>query len=80
VPPDDFDGKPLRYSREKKCVYSVGEDLRDSGGHSKEGARAWWTEHKPDEPLEDGADPDTWSLPDPSFFIEFQPKLRSSTD
>ncbi len=71
VPLDDFDGKPLRYSREKKCVYSVGADLVDSGGHSKEGARQWWTEHKPDEPLEEGADPDTWSLPDPSFFIEF---------
>ena len=32
VPLDDFDGRPMRYSREKKIIYSVGEDLKDSGG------------------------------------------------
>jgi len=32
VPLDDFDGKPMRYSREKKIIYSVGTDLVDSGG------------------------------------------------
>lgn len=32
VPDDPFDGKPLRYSREKKVIYSVGMDLVDSGG------------------------------------------------
>jgi hypothetical protein len=32
VPLDDFDGKPLRYNREKKILYSVGEDLIDNGG------------------------------------------------
>jgi len=32
VPTDAFDGKPLRYSQEKKIIYSVGEDLKDSGG------------------------------------------------
>ena len=32
VPLDDFDGQPMRYSREKKIIYSVGEDLKDSGG------------------------------------------------
>lgn len=32
VPEDPFDGKPLRYSAEKKVVYSVGMDLVDSGG------------------------------------------------
>lgn len=32
VPPDPFDGQPMRYNAEKGLVYSVGEDLKDSGG------------------------------------------------
>jgi hypothetical protein len=32
VPVDDFDGRPLRYSAEKKIVYSVGKNLKDDGG------------------------------------------------
>jgi hypothetical protein len=40
VPLDPFDGKPLRYSAEKKTVHSVGEDLVDSGGSSEEDGRA----------------------------------------
>lgn len=32
VPIDDFDGQPLRYSAEKKIVYSVGKNLKDDGG------------------------------------------------
>lgn len=32
VPADPFDGKPFRYLREKGIVYSVGIDLKDSGG------------------------------------------------
>ena len=32
IPADDYDGKPLRYSPEKKMIYSVGEDLTDDGG------------------------------------------------
>jgi hypothetical protein len=32
VPLDPCDGKPLRYSAEKQILYSVGEDLKDSGG------------------------------------------------
>ncbi len=32
IPIDPFDGRPIRYSREKKLIYSVGEDLIDSGG------------------------------------------------
>jgi hypothetical protein len=39
IPIDDFDGQPLRYLREKKAVYSVGEDLTDSGG--SEGENPW---------------------------------------
>jgi hypothetical protein len=32
VPVDDFDGQPMRYSAEKKMVYSVGKNLKDDGG------------------------------------------------
>lgn len=32
VPNDPFDGKPIRYNKEKKIIYSVGENLVDSGG------------------------------------------------
>jgi len=32
VPDDPFDGKPFRYSPEKKIVYSVGKNLIDDGG------------------------------------------------
>jgi hypothetical protein len=32
VPQDPFDGKSLKYSVTKKILYSVGEDMQDSGG------------------------------------------------
>jgi hypothetical protein len=32
VPLDDFDGKPFRYLPGKKLIYSIGPDLKDSGG------------------------------------------------
>jgi len=32
VPLDDFDGMRLRYSKEKKLIWSIGSDLIDSGG------------------------------------------------
>lgn len=32
VPIDPFDGKSLKYSAEKKIIYSVGEDKQDDGG------------------------------------------------
>jgi hypothetical protein len=31
IPIDPFDGKPLRYSREKMLIYCVGKDLKDTG-------------------------------------------------
>jgi hypothetical protein len=37
VPEDPFDGKPLRYSPQKKIIYSVGMDLEDSGGREVRG-------------------------------------------
>jgi len=71
VPLDDFDGKPIRYSAEKKIVYSVGEDFKDGGGMTREEALKWWAANKPDEPLEEGQEPDPWQLPDTSWPIEF---------
>ncbi|MFN7141546.1 MAG: hypothetical protein ACK4UN_19635, partial [Limisphaerales bacterium] len=35
LPRDGFDGKPLKYSAEKRILYSVGKDLVDSGGVEK---------------------------------------------
>lgn len=35
IPKDPFDGEPIRYSREKKIVYSVGDDFVDQGGSEK---------------------------------------------
>ncbi len=35
IPIDDFDGKPLRYSKEKKIIYSIGSDMKDNGGPTK---------------------------------------------
>ena len=34
VPVDAYDGAPLRYSREKRRLHSIGDDLRDAGGHA----------------------------------------------
>lgn len=39
IPVDDYDGRPMRYSLDKRIVYSVGEDLKDSGG--SEGEHPW---------------------------------------
>jgi hypothetical protein len=36
IPADDFDGAPLRFSSEKKAIYSIGGDLIDSGGIEKD--------------------------------------------
>jgi len=69
VPLDDFDGKPLRYSAEKKVLYSVGEDLEGGGGMTKEEQKAWWKEENPG--CEEDVEPGIWQMPDPSFSIEF---------
>jgi hypothetical protein len=37
VPLDDFDGKPMKYSRDKRVVYAVGTDLTDNGGIAEDG-------------------------------------------
>jgi hypothetical protein len=35
IPLDEFDGGPLKYSRDQKIVYSVGEDGIDAHGAKK---------------------------------------------
>lgn len=32
IPTDPFDGEPIRDSRERKILYSVGVDFKDKGG------------------------------------------------
>ena len=71
VPLDDFDGKPLRYNAEKKVIYSVGKDLKDAGGMTKEEQKAWWIEEHPYWNEEEDGKPGVWGMPDPSFPIEF---------
>ena len=72
VPLDDFDGKPLRYSPEKKIIYSVGKDLKDVGGSTKEETLKWWQKENPNWPPETWQlDPPVWNLPNPSWPIEF---------
>ncbi|MGB9877802.1 MAG: hypothetical protein ACPLPS_08555, partial [bacterium] len=44
IPIDPFDGKPLRYSKEKRIIYCVGKDLIDSGGSI--GERGSWKDWK----------------------------------
>ena len=40
VPLDDFDGKPMKYSKAKRVIYAVGSDLTDDGGKVS-GALEW---------------------------------------
>jgi hypothetical protein len=80
VPLDDFDGKPLRYNPAKKIIYTVGKDLRDDGGMTKQEFLAAKMKERGLDPTT--ADPETlkslkeecddiWQMPDPSFPIEF---------
>ena len=54
IPLDPFDMKPLRYSNEKKIIYSVGEDLKDDGGPMEE---EWSINTKPGKALMNAKDP-----------------------
>jgi len=47
IPIDPFDGKPLRYSKEKGIIYCVGRDLKDSGGSPTIGEGAYGTYEPP---------------------------------
>ncbi len=48
LPEVDYDNKPLRYSKAKKIIYSIGDDMKDSGGtgrptsrHARPGRIVW---------------------------------------
>lgn len=68
VPADDYDGRPMRYNPGKKVIYSVGEDLKDEGGMSRQEGEAWWYEGKDGV---SGGPVDPTQLPDPSFPVDF---------
>lgn len=78
VPIDDFDGKPLRYNASKKIIYSVGKDVEDNGGITKQEfveakARELGLDIKDADPdqLRDFEAEYPWQAPDPAFAIEF---------
>jgi hypothetical protein len=78
VPLDDFDGKPLRYNAAKKIIYSVGEDLEDNGGTTKQEfieakARELGLDLKDANPgqIRDFEAGYPWGAADPAFAIEF---------
>jgi hypothetical protein len=61
LPLDPYDGKPLRYSREKKIIYCVGKDLRDNGGGPlKVKTESGWLRPAL-----------LWEMADPAFEIKF---------
>lgn len=43
VPDDPYGDGPLRYSRERRVLWSVGDDGFDEGGHTEPGLRVEWT-------------------------------------
>jgi len=67
--PDDLDGKPLRFNSGRMVVYSIGQDLQDDGGMTREEMEAWWTANNADAGTSN-YEYDLWRLPDPSFPIE----------
>ncbi|MBE3095613.1 MAG: hypothetical protein IMZ44_00615 [Planctomycetes bacterium] len=78
VPIDDFDGKPLRYNAAKKILYTVGKDLEDNGGTTKQefiDARIRELHFDPNDvqpdQLSDFEAGYPWEAPDPAFAIEF---------
>ncbi len=70
LPVDPFDGRPVRYSREKKIVYSVGKDLVDGGGMTDAQAREWAKDHCDLAKQFPGYVPPLWDWPDPSLPVE----------
>jgi len=78
VPIDDFDGKRLRYNAAKKIIYSVGKDLEDNGGTTKQefiDARLKERGFDPKDAdpgqLRNIEDEYPWEAADPAFAIEF---------
>jgi hypothetical protein len=70
VPLDDYDGKPLRYDPAKRIVYSVGRNLTDDGGLTRDEACDWFGRKWETEVSEADLPPER-DWPDPSWPIEF---------
>jgi hypothetical protein len=70
VPPDPFDGKPLRYNPVKGVIYSVGLDLQDDGGMTEKEIEAFRNSDDFGGLLR-ASGPPSQDLPDPSWPIEF---------
>lgn len=68
VPVDAFDGRALRFSPDRRIVYSVGVDLDDAGGEPPQflGADA---EGSGDEPAPDTAPATDWSDSEPTLSL-----------
>ncbi len=60
IPADPYDGKPFRYDASRKIAYSVGKDLRDSGGST----------NVPEEAKEDNVSQRRWKADDVVYEIE----------
>jgi hypothetical protein len=71
VPLDDFDGQPIRYSPQKGIVYSVGENLKDDGGMTRDEARQWWMAKNFGAVPPEDTTFESWDQPDMSYPIEF---------
>ncbi|MFP4068914.1 MAG: hypothetical protein ACLFVC_01915 [Opitutales bacterium] len=63
IPEDPFDGKPIRYSKAKAIVYSVGKDLLDSGGSAQP--------FRHELEVDDERDPAERDLSEPTFPLRF---------
>ena len=66
IPVDPYDGKPVRYSPSKGIVYSVGQDLKDSGGSVK----------LRDRDKEDPSPKQRWETEDAVYEIKASPKSQ----
>jgi len=47
IPKDPFDGNNLRYSLDKKIIYSIGKDKKDLGGSSYNNEKKWYEMEDP---------------------------------
>lgn len=69
LPVDPYDGAPLRYSRERGIVYSVGADFADTGGSSLPFEFTVSTDEADEETAEDDES-------EPTLALRFLPKFE----
>ena len=71
---DPYDGKPIRYDRDRAIVYSIGKDLIDQGGSSKWPADSWEASSG-----EEQKNPWPWEAEDAVYKINSQPDKKQET-